>query len=83
MTALSDRAFHAALSDFAPHFAPDFTDFTLPPAYALGECHECGETRDVRIWEDGLVCQDCDDARPAYDPSDEHDYFNDDPEGDR
>lgn len=74
MTALSDRAFHAALDDFAP----DLADFTLPPAYALGECTDCGETTNVTVSDDGdLRCQDCQDARPVYDPSDEHERRDD------
>lgn len=80
MTALSDRAFRAALDDCGL----DFADFTLPPAYALGECTDCGETTNVTVSDDGdLRCQDCRDARPVYDPSDEYGYLNDDWENDR
>lgn len=89
MTAVFDPATAAYIeakqsAEFAALIEDHAADFTLPPAYALGECTDCGETTNVTVSDDGdLRCQDCQDARPVYDPSDEHGYLRDDWENDR
>jgi hypothetical protein len=68
VTALTDREFTAELDAITA----DTTPLGLPATWALGECDTCGDNTQVRIDIDGLVCQDCADAAPVYDPSDEY-----------
>lgn len=75
MTALTDHEFHAELDAIRA----DTDALGLPAAYAVGECDTCGTDGPVRITPEGLTCDDCYEADPRpYDPSDEHDYLNDD-----
>ena len=79
MTALSSRAFRAALTELA-----DATPDPLPPATADAECDACGTDGPVHITPEGLLCQDCRDAEPQpYDWTDDPNYMRDDWENDR